>query len=53
MSVFEMAKKYYPHLWSAARIEALVRAGRLEKDEAERIMREAEDDADRETDELA
>ena len=29
MTVFEMAKLYYPRLWDKSRLEALVRAGRL------------------------
>ena len=29
MNVFELAKKYYPRLWSLERLEALVGAGRL------------------------
>lgn len=29
MTVFEMAKKYYPRLWSVERIEALYKAGKL------------------------
>ena len=33
MSVFEMAKKYYPRLWSKERIQALAAAGRLTKEE--------------------
>lgn len=28
-TVFEMAKKYYPHLWSIERIKALCEAGKL------------------------
>ncbi|MEA4954359.1 MAG: XkdX family protein [Pseudoflavonifractor sp.] len=41
MTVYEMAQKYYPRLWDAARIEALVTAGRLTREEADRIMGEA------------
>lgn len=40
MTVFEMAKKYYPRLWDKQRIEALVAAGRLTREEADRIMEE-------------
>ena len=29
MSVYEMAKKYYPRLWGKERIEALYKAGKL------------------------
>lgn len=38
MNVYEMAEKYYPRLWDASRIEALVSAGRLTREEADRIM---------------
>jgi len=38
MSVYEMAKKYYPRLWSRERMEALVKAGRLSEEEAREIM---------------
>jgi len=38
MSVFEMAKQYYPRLWDKSRLEALVRAGRLTEEEAAEIM---------------
>lgn len=37
MTVLEMAKKYYPRLWPKERIEALVAAGRLTREEAEQI----------------
>ena len=40
MSVFEMAKRYYPRLWGRERIEALVTAGRLSREEADGIMGE-------------
>ena len=33
MSAFEMAKKYYPRLWSIERINALYEAGKLTKEE--------------------
>lgn len=29
MSVYEMARRYYPRLWDKSRLEALVLAGRL------------------------
>lgn len=38
MSVYELAKKYYPQLWDKARIEALVAAGRLSREEADQIL---------------
>lgn len=40
MSVYEMAQKYYPRLWDKQRIDALVEAGRLTKEEAEEITGE-------------
>ena len=40
MSVFEMAKRYYPRLWDKSRIEALEKAGRLTWDEAQEILEE-------------
>lgn len=39
MSVYELAKRYYPRLWDKSRIEALVRAGRLTEEEAAGIMK--------------
>lgn len=38
MSVYELAKKYYPRLWDKARIEALVAAGQLSREEAEEVL---------------
>lgn len=42
MSVYELARKYYPRLWDDARIDALVQAGRLTKEEGEQLRREAQ-----------
>ena len=42
MSVYELARKYYPRLWDDARIDALVRAGRLTNEEREQLRREAQ-----------
>lgn len=42
MSVYEMAQRYYPRLWDDARIDALVQAGRLTKEEGEQLRREAQ-----------
>ena len=39
MSVFEMAKKYYPRLWDRERIEKLAETGKLTKEEAREIMK--------------
>lgn len=41
MSIYEMAKMYYPRLWGKSRIDALVEAGKLTEKEAEKIMEEA------------
>ncbi len=38
MSVYEKAKQYYPRLWSAERIKALVDAGKLTQEQADEIM---------------
>lgn len=37
MSIFEMVERYYPRLWSDARLEALVKAGRLTTQEVEAV----------------
>ena len=37
MSVYELARKYYPRLWDDTRIDALVRAGRLTNEEREQL----------------
>lgn len=39
MTVFEMAKNYYPRLWDKDRLEALVGAGRLSQDELAEILK--------------
>lgn len=41
MTVYEMAKKYYPRLWNDNRIDALVGADRLTPEEAAQIRAEA------------
>ncbi len=38
MSVYELAEKYYPRLWSRERLEKLVEAGRLSREELERLV---------------
>ena len=43
MSVYEMAKKYYPRLWDRERLDMLVKAGKLTEEEAKEIT--GEDDA--------
>ncbi len=40
MSVFEMAKKYYPKLWDKKRLTALVNAGKLTAEEYKEITSE-------------
>ncbi len=40
MTVFELAKKYYPRLWDDRRLDALVAAGRLTEAEAQEIRKE-------------
>lgn len=38
MSVYEMAKKYYPKLWGIERLEALLAAGKLTREEYEELV---------------
>lgn len=38
MTVYEMAQKYYPRLWSVERIEALYSAGKLTEEEYKTII---------------
>ncbi len=38
MTTVEMAKKYYPAFWGKERLEALVKAGKLTRAEADEIM---------------
>ena len=38
VSVYEMAKLYYPRLWDQGRIEALTAAGRLTEEERKDII---------------
>lgn len=38
MSVYELARKYYPRLWDRERLEALLAAGRLSQDEFDRLV---------------
>lgn len=42
MSVYELAKKYYPRLWDKSRLEALAAAGRLTVEEFLEIVGEEE-----------
>lgn len=38
MNVYELAKSYYPRLWGKDRLEALVSAGRLTREQVDEIM---------------
>jgi hypothetical protein len=38
MSVYELARKYYPRLWDRERLEALLAAGRLSQEEFDRLV---------------
>ena len=46
MTVFEMAKKYYPRLWDEDRLRQLVDAGRLTEEEYQTIVGGAADAGD-------
>lgn len=38
MTVYEMAKQYYPRLWDKSRLDALAEAGRLSEQERDEIV---------------
>ena len=40
MTVFEMASKYYPRMWSIERLQNLVKANKLTADEYKKITGE-------------
>lgn len=40
MTVYEMAKQYYPRLWSKARLDALLKAGKLTQEEYNELVGE-------------
>lgn len=42
MTVYELARQYYPRLWDDARLDQLVQAGRLTPEEAEEIKAQAQ-----------
>ena len=42
MSVYEMARKYYPRLWSKSRLDALLAAGKLTQEEYDSLVSPAE-----------
>lgn len=39
MTVKNMAAAYYPRLWSRERLEALVAAGKLSREDADNVIR--------------
>lgn len=41
MTVYELARQYYPRLWDDARLDQLVQAGRLTQEEVEEIKAQA------------
>lgn len=41
MTVVEMAKFYYPRLWDESRLNALVSAGKLTKEEKDEIINQS------------
>lgn len=43
MNVVELARKYYPRLWDKDRLEALVAAGRLSREDADKIIMSKEE----------
>lgn len=42
MTVYELARKYYPRLWDRERLEALLAAGRLTQEEYDSLVAPAE-----------
>lgn len=40
MSIYEMAKQYYPKLWDERRIRALFAAGKLTYEEMQEILKD-------------
>lgn len=38
MTVYELARKYYPRLWDRERLEALQAAGRLSQEEFDQLV---------------
>lgn len=41
MTILELAKRYYPHLWNDQRLELLVLAGQLTREQVEQIKEES------------
>lgn len=40
MTVYEMARKYYPRLWDKSRLDALLAAGKLTQEEFDSLVTE-------------
>lgn len=38
MTVYELARKYYPRLWDRERLETLLAAGRLTQEEFDQLV---------------
>ena len=45
MTVYEMARQYYPRLWDDSRLDQLVDAGRLSAEEAAKIRSDSQSQA--------
>lgn len=41
MTIYEMAKKYYPSLWDKSRLDLLLSAGKLTEEEYNSLVKEA------------
>jgi len=48
MSAFEMAQQYYPRLWSKARLDTLLAAGKLTQAEYNQLTAPAEEETNNE-----
>jgi hypothetical protein len=48
MTAYEMAKKYYPRLWDINRINTLLEADKITKEEYDEIIKKQKDKYDRE-----
>lgn len=44
MTVFEMARKYYPLLWDINRIDSLFKAGKLTEEERKEIVEQTKEE---------
>ena len=42
MSVYELARKYYPRLWDKSRLDALLAAGKLTQEEYDSLVTSTE-----------